>query len=164
MKILDVYTDGSDKNKQRKGNNRLGIGGIAVELKEDKIIDKFSSEILPKYMELYYGTTNCSNPTMEMLALLHAIYKFKPIFKAYDKIVFHADYIGVDNWVFSNKWKIKEPYIERIKQDIMNEIQEQNLKGKISFSWVKGHQKDTTIPDVKWNNCADLLAKGEYHE
>ena len=75
MKILNVYTDGSDKNKQHKGNNRLGIGGLAVD--NGKMIDNFSMKISPEYLELTYKTKDCSNPTMEMLAVLISLHKFK---------------------------------------------------------------------------------------
>lgn len=162
MKVLDIYTDGSDKNKQHKGNNRLGIGGIAIE--NGKIIDKFSMKISPEYLGFTYRTTDCSNPTMEMLALLFSLHNFKKFFKQYDKIIFHADYIGVGHWVFSKDWKTNKPYIAKIKQDILNELNKQDLVGKVDFSWVPGHQNSDKNEDAKWNNIADLLAKGEYNE
>ena len=159
MKILDIYTDGSDKNKQHKGQNRLGVGGLAVE--GDKLIDTFSMQISPIYLNFNYRTSDCSNPTMEMLALLFSLYKFKKLFKKYDKIIFHADYNGVGHWVFWKDWKTKQPYIAQLKQDILNELDRQDLTGKVDFAWVPGHQKDNSM-DTKWNNTADLLAKGEY--
>lgn len=162
MKILNVYTDGSDKNKQHKGNNRLGIGGLVVD--NGKMIDNFSMKISPEYLELTYKTTDCSNPTMEMLAVLISLHKFKNLFRKYDKIIFHADYIGVGHWVFTKDWKTKQPYIAQLKDDILEEMNKQNLLGKVDFSWVPGHQNSEKNEDAKWNNVADLLAKGEYNE
>ena len=90
--------------------------------------------------------------------------KFKNLFRKYDKIIFHADYIGVGHWVFTKDWKTKQPYIAQLKDDILEEMNKQNLLGKVDFSWVPGHQNSEKNEDAKWNNVADLLAKGEYNE
>ena len=155
MKI-EIYTDGSHF-KGKGGSGRLGIGGILV--KNGTIVNKFSTEITKQYLKLFYGTDDCSNPTMEMLAVLYALYKFKNDIKSNDSVEIKMDYLGVKEWMTGN-WKINKPYIAKIKNDIDNEIKKQNLKGKISFKWVKSHQKGTD-PDIIFNNMVDVLAKGE---
>lgn len=163
MKQFDIYIDGSHLDKQNNG--RLGVGGVLVDLNDSgnkmgKLLNKFSTELTPEYMKLSFGADKCSNPSAELTALLHALYQFKGSYGPNDKIVVHADYLGVKEWMMGN-WKIKEPYIARIKSDIDREITKQGLQGRIEFKWVKGHQKDNTNPDVYWNNFVDSLAKGE---
>lgn len=155
MKEFIIYTDGSHF-KSKFGSGRLGIGGILVD-ESDKIINEFSTEITAQYLKLYYGTADCSNPTMEMLAVLFALRKFRKELKGVKVITVKADYIGVREWM-TRKWKINKPYIARIKTDIENEIK--NLGIRINFEWVPSHQVGNTS-DIKWNNYVDLLAKGE---
>ena len=72
--------------------------------------------------------------------------------------------IGVKAWN-EGTWKIKAPYIAKIKAAIDAEIKTQGLQGRISFEWVKGHQNRSVLdPDAVWNNKVDLLAKGESYE
>lgn len=162
MKKYDIYIDGSHLDKQHNG--RLGIGGVIVDLSGPgmgRIIDEFSQELSPEYMNLMFGAEKCSNPSAELAALLIALGKFKKSFGPNDILVVHADYIGVKSWM-EGTWKIKEPYIARIKNDIDDEIKKQGLRGRISYEWVKGHQsKSSTDPDAYWNNYVDKLAKGE---
>ena len=162
MKKYDIYIDGSHLDKQHNG--RLGIGGVIVDLSGPgmgRIIDEFSQELSPEYMNLMFGAEKCSNPSAELTALLIALGKFKKSFGPNDILVVHADYIGVKSWM-EGSWKIKEPYIARIKNDIDDEIKKQGLRGRISYEWVKGHQsKSSTSPDAFWNNYVDKLAKGE---
>lgn len=153
---LEIYTDGSHF-KAKSGSGRLGIGGILV--KNGTVIKKFSTEITKQYLKLYYGTDDCSNPTMEMLAVLYALYNFKDDIKNNDSVEIKMDYIGVREWM-TGKWKINKPYIAKIKNDIDEEIKNQNLKGNISFKWVKAHQRGTD-QDTVFNNMVDILAKGE---
>ena len=155
MKI-EIYTDGSHF-KGKNGSGRLGIGGILV--KNGNVCKKFSTEITKQYLKLYYGTEDCSNPTMEMLAVLYTLYNFKDDIKHNDSVEIKMDYLGVREWMTGN-WKINKPYIAKIKNDIDEEIRNQNLKGKISFKWVKSHQKGVD-PDVIFNNMVDNLAKGK---
>ena len=152
MKTIDIYTDGSHL---KHTSGRLGIGGVIVE--NEKIISEFSQEINPEYLKFMYGTSDCSNPTAEMLAILMALKKFSKYLKNYQKIVFHADYLGVKNWM-EGTWKVKAPYIQSIKNDILEEIKIQGLTNKISFEWVKGHSGQ------KWNEYVDKLAKGEKND
>lgn len=162
MKKYDIYIDGSHLDKQHNG--RLGIGGVIVDLSGPgmgRIIDEFSQELSPEYMNLMFGAEKCSNPSAELAALLIALGKFKKSFGPNDILVVHSDYIGVKSWM-EGTWKIKEPYIARIKNDIDDEIKKQGLRGRISYEWVKGHQsKASTDPDAYWNNYVDKLAKGE---
>jgi ribonuclease HI len=160
MKRLDIYTDGSHLDKQHNG--RLGVGGVIVDLEKRKLLNSFSTELLPKYMKMTFGADRPSNPSAEMVAVLHALYNFEKEIKTADLIVIHADYIGVREWM-TGKWRIKEPYIQRIKNDIDSEISRQSLKGKIQYEWVRGHQKDASV-DTYWNNYVDLLAKGQEND
>lgn len=153
---LEIYTDGSHF-KGKGGSGRLGIGGVLI--KNNSVVKKFSTEITKQYLKLYYGTDDCSNPTMEMLAVLYALYNFKDEIKRADSVEIKMDYLGVREWM-TGKWKINKPYIAKIKNDIDEEIKDQGLKGKISFKWVKSHQKGTD-PDIIFNNLVDVLAKGE---
>lgn len=162
MKVFDIYIDGSHLDKQNNG--RLGIGGVLVDLNSSfspmgSLLNKFSVELTPTYMFNHFGAEKCSNPSAELTALLQALIKFKGSYGPNDKIVVHADYIGVKEWMMGN-WKIKEPYIQKIKDSIDKEIKNQNLSGRIEYKWIKGHQKDYSNPDIYWNNIVDKLAKG----
>lgn len=154
MSKLKIYTDGSHL---KHTTGRLGVGGIIV--KDDKIIDEFSKEVSTDYLKLSYGTSDVSNPTCEMLAALHALYYFKNDINAHDTIELYADYQGVSSWL-NGTWKINKPYIQKIKDDINEEINRQHLKGRITFHWVKGHQKGDN-QDAIYNNIVDKLSKGE---
>lgn len=162
MSQFDIYTDGSHLDKQNNG--RLGVGGVLVDLKGPgmgTLLNKFSTELTPEYMNLSFGASKCSNPSAELVAVLHALYAFRGSWGPFDTIVLHADYLGVREWM-TGKWKIKEPYIVRIKSDIDKEITRQGLQGRIEYRWVKGHQKFNGYdPDVYWNNYVDSLAKGK---
>jgi len=149
MKTIDIYTDGSHL---KHTTGRIGVGGVMI--KDDKPISEFSKYISPEYLKFMYGTSDCSNPTAEMLAVLIALQSFSKELKKYDMIVFHADYLGVKNWMEGN-WKVKAPYIQAIKNDITEEIKRQGLTNKVKFEWVKGHSGQ------KWNEYVDKLAKGE---
>lgn len=163
MKQYDIYIDGSHLNKQNNG--RLGIGGVLVDLSgpgEGSIINEFSIELTPEYMKENFDADKCSNPSAELTALLQALKKFKGNYEKNGNFIIniHADYLGVKEWMTGN-WKIKEPYILKIKEEIDKEIKSQVLQNKITYKWVKGHQKYTGDPDVYWNNYVDLLAKGK---
>lgn len=162
MKRFDIYIDGSHLDKQNSG--RLGIGGVLVDLSGPgmgRVIGEFTQELSPEYMSFTFGADKCSNPSAELTALLIALLKFKKLYGPSDILVVHADYIGVKSWM-EGAWKIKETYIAKIKSDIDDEIRKQNLRGRISYEWVKGHQsKKSTDPDAFWNNYVDKLAKGE---
>lgn len=158
---LDIYIDGSHLDKQNNG--RLGIGGVIVDLNvkvgHGNILNSYSMELIPEYMKITFGSDKCSNPSAELCALLHALYNFKKEIRGAKKIVVHADYVGVREWM-TGTWRIKEPYIARIKADIDQEIYNQSLQGRIQYEWVRGHQTDGS-DDTYWNNYVDKLAKGE---
>ena len=164
MKKIDIYTDGSHF---KGGSGRLGIGGVAVDLTQQKPLgiklDQFSVELKPTELKEKFGpgAENCSNPTAELTAVLVSLRYFSDCLKTADIITVHADYIGVREWMMGN-WRTKEPYIAKLKEIIEAEIAEQGLTGKVKYAWVKGHQTNTrTNPDVYWNNYVDSLAKGE---
>lgn len=155
MSKLKIYTDGS--HFKNGGSGRLGIGGIIV--KDGRIINKLSMEIDPSFLRVHYGTSDVSNPTCEMLGVLMALSEFKHDIGPNDTVEVLSDYTGVTFWM-TNKWKINKPYIAKIKSDIMDEINNQNLKGRISFNWVKGHSTKHD-DDANYNDIVDKLAKGE---
>ena len=162
MSQFDIYTDGSHLDKQHNG--RLGVGGVLVDLKGPgmgTLLDEFSLELTPEYMNMSFGASKCSNPSAELVAVLCALCNFRDAWDYSDTIVLHADFIGVREWM-TGKWKIREPYIARIKNDIDEEIRKQGLQGRIEYRWIKGHQKINTYdPDIYWNNYVDSLSKGK---
>ena len=148
---LDVYTDGSHL---KHGTGRLGCGGVLV--KNGKLADKFSKELLPGELLREFGSSDVSNPTAEMIGVLEALRTFE--FNPGDQVFFHADYAGVKAWC-EGTWKINKPYIQKIKDCIMEEIENKRIKAE--FKWVKGHQSIKTSSDAFWNNYVDSLAKGK---
>jgi ribonuclease HI len=158
MKEVHIYTDGSHLDKQHGG--RLGCGGVLVV--NGKAVKTFSKELTGSYMKMMFDSDKCSNPSAELTAVYLALKEFKKEIKGVDRIIFHADFTGVREWM-SGKWKIKELVIKNIKAKIDEEITSQKLDGKLSFEWVKGHQssKDGKDTDAYWNNYVDKLAKGE---
>ena len=158
MKIIDIYTDGSHLDKLNNG--RLGCGGVMVERTDNgygKVLQEFGKELEKDFLIKKYGTDNCSNPTAEMLGVLVALTEFRiPIGS---EVIIHADYIGVKEWMNGN-WKIKEPYIAKVKSEIDEIIRRKGIN--ISFDWVKAHQPKSSLNrDAYWNNYVDLLAKGQ---
>lgn len=161
MKTYHIYTDGS--HFKNGGSGRLGIGGILIDPDKNppkgEIIKKFSIEILRDYLKIHYGTDDCSNPTMEMLAVLTALREFKDFFEKSDKIILMMDYEGVKYWI-EGKWQAKKSYIRLLRDEIKKEISNKNLN--IEFKWIKGHQKVSDVSNESyWNNIVDKLAKGE---
>ena len=160
MRSLVIYTDGSHF-KTKIGSGRLGIGGVLIDDSNKRRLDQFSEEINEDYLIKTLKTSYVSNPTMELLAVLKALQYFKDSIDQDDIITLKADYIGVSKWL-NGEWRIKEPYIAKINNEIQKEIKDQKLKGRINFAWVKGHQKlSVSDPDTYWNNYVDKLAKGE---
>lgn len=161
MKTYHIYTDGS--HFKNGGSGRLGIGGILIDpdknLPKGEIIKKFSIEILRDYLKIHYGTDDCSNPAMEMLAVLTALREFKDFFGKSDKIILMMDYEGVKYWI-EGKWQAKKSYIRLLRDEIKKEISNKNLN--VEFKWIKGHQKVNDVSNESyWNNIVDKLAKGE---
>lgn len=156
MKEYIIYTDGSHL---KRTTGRLGIGGILTEGGYKKI-NSFSKELSVGYLRKKYGTSDVSNPTCEMIAALEAIKVFADYIKPGDKVVIKSDYSGVQNFILGN-WKIKAPYIQKIKNEIDSELDSRGIRNQINFEWVKGHQNKSVLdPDAFWNNQVDLLAKG----
>lgn len=152
--IIDIYTDGS----HFKQSGRLGCGGVI--LKDGKLIDEYSLELTPSYLQEIIHTSDVSNPTTEMMGVLQALRRFK-IPKGATEVNVYADYEGVSCWL-EGRWKINKPYIKILYDLIHKEIKTKGLTGKIKFLWVKGHQSKSIMdPRAKWNNYVDKLAKGE---
>lgn len=157
MKTVHIYTDGSHLDKQHNG--RLGCGGVLVV--DDKLVDTFGIELSSDYMNKKFGSSTCSNPSAELVAVYFALLAFEKYLKGVDSIIIHADYVGVGNWM-TGAWKTKEDYIKNIKTLVESEIKKQNLVSKIKYSWVKGHQINPQPgTDAYWNNFVDKLAKGK---
>ena len=157
MKKYIIYTDGSHL---KRTTGRLGIGGIITEGAFKKI-DSFSEELSVDYLRKNYGTSDVSNPTCEMLAALESIKIFSKYIKPGDEVVIKSDYSGVQNFILG-KWKIKAPYIQKIKNEIDKELDSRGIRNQVDFEWVKGHQNKSVLdPDAFWNNQVDLLAKGQ---
>lgn len=163
MKTYHIYTDGS--HFKNGGSGRLGIGGLIIdpdiEKPNGKLLKTFSMEINKEYLKIHYGTEDCSNPTMEMLAVLVAIREFKKYWTnttTPTKLILMADYEGVKHWL-DGTWMAKKSYIKALKDEIKKEINQQNLD--IEFMWIRGHQNKDGDKDSYWNNKVDKLAKGE---
>lgn len=160
MKVYDIYTDGSHLDKLNNG--RLGCGGVMVDRNNGgigKLIDEFSQELTPEMLQREFGSSRCSNPTAELIGVLLALETFD--IPSDSMITIHADYLGVKNWM-EGTWKIKEPYIQEVANQIKEVIERKNLGGRIKYAWVKGHQSKSIMdPDAHWNNYVDILAKGQ---
>lgn len=158
MKLLRMYTDGSHF---KHTTGRLGVGGVLVD-ENNNILAEFSKEVSIDYLKLTYGTSDVSNPTCEMLAVYWGLVEFKKFLKSSNvEVISKADYLGVMNWI-NGTWKINKNYIQKIKDDIKAEMKALNLDGRITFDWVKGHQKNIVrYSDAYWNDYVDSLSKGE---
>lgn len=159
MKKYIIYTDGSDL---KHTSRRLGVGGILIDPSQGgdygKKIGEFSKELSREEILRNYGTSDCSNPFAEMVAVYEAIKQFSSVLKPGDEITFKADYEGVRSWL-TGKWKAKLPYIIQIRDEILSVLSKSGWK--VSFEWVKGHQAKSVIsPDAYWNGEVDKLAKG----
>lgn len=153
MSKYTIYTDGSHL---KHTTGRLGIGGILVD-ETGKVIDRFSEEIDVDWLKQNYGTSDVSNPTCEMLATLRALKAFKRIIE-WKEVTMKADYQGCQRWT-TGQWRCKMPYIKKINDEIQDEIRSQGLK--VSFEWVKGHQRGPALgKDAMFNGMVDKLAKG----
>ena len=153
-----VFTDGSDFKKTTR---RLGIGGILINPSGGSYgtkIGEFSEELDRNDILRDYGTDQCSNPFAEMVATYRALQKFSSVFKPGDRIIFYADYEGVQKWL-TGKWRASLPYIIQIKNEILNILK--SSPWKVEFKWVKGHQSKSVMSmESYWNSEVDKLAKG----
>lgn len=154
-----VYTDGSDL---KHTSRRLGVGGILIDMDKGgsygKKIGEFSEELSREEIMRDYETSECSNPFAEMVATYKALQQFSSVFRPGDRIIFKADYEGVQGWL-TGKWKARLPYIIKIRDEILEILG--RSPWKVSFEWVKGHQaKSIMTPDAFWNGEVDKLAKG----
>ena len=156
MKYI-IYTDGSDL---KHTNHRMGIGGILLDESGHKMLDSFGSELSHEYLQEEYGTSDCSNPTAEMIAASEALQNWSSRFKPGDEIEIRADYMGVREWN-TGRWKINKPYIKKAHDQIMDIIRKSGLK--VTWTWVKGHQTGPGLygSDKYWNDKVDKLAKGQ---
>lgn len=150
MRKFKLYTDGSHF-KLDNGGGRLGVGAVLVN-SGGSIVDSLSLEVDRCTIRELYNTSDVSNPTMEMYAVLVSLRRFSSKLQFSDEIEVYADYQGVMYWMH-HKWKINKEYIYMIREDIESEIKKQNLS--VKFQWIKGHDGD------KYNEMADKLAKGE---
>lgn len=145
MRYYKLYTDGSHL-KGVGASNRLGIGVVLVE--SDIVLNTESMQVDRLKFKEQYGTDDVSNPTMEMLAVLLGIARFSSILSG-NSVEVLADYQGVSEWL-NGRWRVNKPYIQKIKDDIMEQLRDNNITAK--FTWIKGHAGD------KFNEMADRLA------
>lgn len=151
-----IYTDGSDL---KHTTHRMGVGGILVDTAQGKILDQFSEEIPLKYLKLRYGTTDCSNPTAEMIAVRRALEIWSRKFKPGDHIDMYQDYLGVSEWL-QGTWKAKKSYIKDLTDEIHEAIRK--LRIHIDWHWVKAHQaRRGASQEAIYNDLVDRLAKGK---
>lgn len=148
-----IYTDGSDL---KHTSHRMGIGGVLLEDEDSEELDSFSEELSHDYLRFAYGTSDCSNPTAEMIAAKYALEKWKSKFSNGDNVIMYADYEGVQKWN-QGKWQAKKPYIRKIRDEIKELIRKAGIY--VDWRWVKGHQTGSSIQKY-WNDKVDKLAKG----
>lgn len=153
MRKFKLYTDGSHfkPNDKSSESGRLGIGAILVN-SGGSVVDSMSMEVDRTTIRETYQTSDVSNPTMEMYAVLIALRRFSSRLNFGDEIEVFADYQGVMYWMY-HKWRINKPYIYMIREDIEAEVKKQELS--VKYNWVKGHNGDS------YNELVDKLAKGE---
>lgn len=150
-----IYTDGSDFKKTTR---RLGVGGVLLD-GSGKLIGQFSEELDRNLILKYYGTSECSNPFAEMVAVKIALMRFaETIGNKKAMVTIKSDYRGVLEWVYTKNWKAKEPYIKQIRDEILEILNKSPWI--VKFEWVKGHQSIMST-DSKYNNLVDKLSKGE---
>ncbi len=136
--MITIYTDGACS-----GNP--GVGGWGV------VILNNASE--PIYLN--GGENNTTNNRMELLAAINSIIYFKE--KKELEIFTDSKYLkdGIESWI--HKWKIngwKTTNRKPVKnKDLWLKLDQQILKHKIKWNWVKGHANN------KFNDKADLLAR-----
>ena len=152
--MIYIYTDGSHLNKLNNG--RLGCGGVMIN-GNDQILKEFSKELDKNWLVKTLGTDKVSNPTAEMLGALIALKEFD--IPSNEQVTLFSDYTGVMASI-NGTWKIKDTYMRIIKEEIDKVLDQKNLRGRIKFEWVKGHQSGYSR-DAKWNNYVDKLAKGQ---
>ena len=151
-----IYTDGSDL---KHTTHRMGIGGILVDPGKDTVLDQFSEELPLKYLKFKYGTSDCSNPTAEMIAVKRALEIWTRKFKPGDHIDMYQDYLGVSEWL-QGTWKAKKPYIKTLVTEIHGILRK--LQVHVDWHWVKAHQGSrATSKEAAYNEVVDKLAKGE---
>lgn len=137
--------------KRNMSYGRLGIGGILVN-SGGSVVDSLSMEVDRETLRSLYNTSDVSNPTMEMYAILMALRRFSRHLAFGDEVEVLSDYQGVMYWM-TGKWRINKEYILMIKNDIETEAKNQKLN--MTYQWIKGHNGDV------YNELADKLAKGE---
>ena len=154
MKKYTIYTDGSDL---KHTTHRMGIGGVLLGPGGTEV-DRFGLELTPVYLKSEYGTSDCSNPTAEIVAAREALERWSHLWKPGDKVELKADYLGVSKWTIG-EWKIKKPYIRVAVDAIRRLVQETGIE--VTWTWVKGHQAPGVYgTESYWNGVVDRLAKG----
>lgn len=151
MRTIDIFTDGSHL-KGLNGSGRLGIGGIMVD--KGRLVNQFSEIVDPIVIKEKFDTSDVSNPTMELYAVLRSLENFISDLTEDDYINFYADYKGVSEWL-NGTWKINKPYIREIYNQITSIVINKNLH--VKYNWVNGHSGGTDYYSM-WNSRADSLA------
>lgn len=140
-RILNVYTDGSDRA------GRLGIGAFC----SYDNIEYFYGDICN--LKKYNITESCSNPTAEFIAVVEVINMFRDIkMPLIEEIHIWTDYDGVPKWI-SGENNCNEPHIKKIKS--VYDAIAKSIQPKIRSRWVKGHV------NIYGNEQADKCAGGK---
>ena len=120
--------------------------------KEFSMSGECNASLLSKY-NIY--NTDVSNPTAEFLAFAEILKIFPGInFRQSVVIVFHCDYVGMENWM-SLKWSANKDYIQKIRDLCIMYIA--NISCKVIIKHVKAHSGNFG------NGKADMLAGSLEH-
>ena len=148
MTVIKLYTDGACSGNPGPGG--WGVVYIDSSGEKDKVLTYNGSE------------SSTTNNRMELRAAIEGIKKTN----VSDSIILVTDskYVknGITEWIESwksNNWKTasKEPVKN---QDLWKTLDALNSRYKISWRWIKAHQENKE-EDVKFNNMADTLARGQ---
>lgn len=145
--MIRIWTDGS----HQKGTDDMGIGVYATNGKQ---FGEMSLKILPNE-----GSTQQSNPTMEMLAACHALEELLnyPTFLAdADGIELYSDYNALEKYA-NREWNARtagktSPWFGESVRRFVSDLELIKAFCPIEVKWVKGHSKD------EGNKRADKLA------
>ena len=149
-RILNVYTDGSDRD------GRLGIGAFcAYDNKEYRYASTCK-------LSKYNITEKCSNPTAEFIAVTEVVKMFtnrnsKFGYPIIQEIHVWTDYNGIPKWI-SGEFGCNEPHIKKIKSIFDAVLKDLPKTVKLIVKWVKGHA------GFYGNEQADKCAGGEKGE
>lgn len=158
MKEIDIFTDGSDFNKNSDLKDKHCGFGIVIPINDNKLLSYSENINLEEWKSKY--NIIISNPTLELLAIHKTIKLFCDNKSLNNSIInVYSDYEGCKKWI-EGDWKAKKQYIKDIllSINICLEYASSILGLEFRFHWIKGHQKGDSY-HARMNNAADLVAK-----